>query len=123
MDIKNLRLKRLVMEEKLIKNVEHSAPLVLKDLVDYENGKVASMTLSQRPGVGITVMAFDKGESIASHAAPGDAMVQILDGKAEITVGGVPHILEEGQIIVMPKNVSHSLKALEKFKMILTVVK
>lgn len=111
------------MEEKLIKNVEHAKPLVLKNLVQYEDGKVASMTLSQQPGVGITVMAFDKGEAIASHAAPGDAMVQILDGKAEITVGGVPHILEEGQIIVMPKNVSHSLKALEKFKMILTVVK
>lgn len=123
MDIKNLRLKRFVMEEKLIKNVEHSTPLVLKDLVEYENGKVASMTLSQRPGVGITVMAFDKGESISTHAAPGDAMVQILDGKAEITVGGEPHILEAGEIIVMPKDVPHSLKAIERFKMILTVVK
>lgn len=111
------------MEEKLIKNVEHATPLVLKDLLQYEEGKVASMTLSQQPAVGITLMAFDKDESIASHAAPGDAMVQILDGKAEITVGGVPHILEAGQIIVMPKNVSHSLKALTKFKMILTVVK
>lgn len=111
------------MEEKLIKNVEHATPLVLKDLVQYEEGKVASMTLSQQPGVGITIMAFDKDESIASHAAPGDALVQILEGKAEITVDGVSHILEEGQIIVMPKNISHSLKALEKFKMLLTVVK
>jgi len=123
MDIKNSILKRFVMEEKLIKNVEHSTPLVLKDLVEYEGGKVASMTLSQQPGVGITVMAFDKDESISTHAAPGDAMVQILDGKAEITVGGKPHILEAGQIIVMPKNVPHSLKAVERFKMILTVVK
>lgn len=111
------------MEENRIKNIEHSTVLILKDLVQYETGKVASLTLSQQPNVGITVMAFDKGESLATHAAPGDALVQILDGEAEITVGGVPHVLKEGQIIVMPKNVPHSLKATARFKMILTVVK
>ncbi len=111
------------MEEKLIKNIEHAVPVELKNIIDYETGKVASMTLAQQPGAGITVMAFDKGESIASHAAPGDAMVQVLDGEAEITVGGIPHNVSAGQIIVMPKNVSHSLKATTRFKMLLTVVK
>lgn len=110
------------MEEKLIKNIKHSSVLTLKDIVQYETGKIASLTLSQQPNVGITIMAFDKDESIATHAAPRDAMVQILDGEAEITVGGTLHRLKEGQTIIMPKSVPHSLKAATRFKMLLTVV-
>ena len=110
-----------IMEEKLIKNVEHRKAFCLKDLVDYEAGKVASMTLAQQPGVGMTVFAFDAGEGISAHAAGGDAMVQILEGEAEITIDGVPNIVKEGESIVMPKGISHALKAVTCFKMLLTV--
>ena len=74
--------------EKLIKNVEHAVPFELKELVQYETGKVVSLTLAQRPGVGITLFAFDEGEGVSTHAAPGDAMAVILDGRAEITLDG-----------------------------------
>ena len=111
------------MSEKLIKNIEHATPLSLKELVQYDEGKVASMTLAQETGVGITVFAFDAGEGVSTHSAPGDAMVQILEGDAEITIDGEKHILKEGEIIVMPKNIPHAVKAVTKFKMILTVVK
>lgn len=111
------------MSEKLIKNIEHATPLSLKELVRYDEGKVASMTLAQETGVGITVFAFDAGEGVSTHSAPGDAMVQILEGDAEITIDGENHILKEGEIIVMPKNIPHAVKAVTRFKMILTVVK
>lgn len=111
------------MSEKLIKNIEHATPLSLKELVQYDEGKVASMTLAQETGVGITVFAFDAGEGVSTHSAPGDAMVQILEGDAEITIDGEKHILKEGEIIVMPKNIPHAVKAVTRFKMILTVVK
>lgn len=111
------------MSEKLIKNIEHATPLSLKELVQYDEGKVASMTLAQETGVGVTVFAFDAGEGVSTHSAPGDAMVQILEGEAEITIDGEKHILKEGEIIVMPKNIPHAVKAVTRFKMILTVVK
>ena len=106
----------------LIKNIEKAAVLPLKDLIDYEDGKVASLSLASRPGVGITLMAFDEGESISSHAAPGDAMVVVLEGSVEITVGGVLHTLHEGDTIVMPCGVPHALKSLSRYKMMLVVV-
>lgn len=111
------------MSEKLIKNIEHAVPVCLKELVAYDTGKVASMTLAQEKGVGITVFAFDAGEGVSTHTAPGDALVQILEGEAEITIDGEKHILREGEIIIMPKNIPHAVKAVTKFKMILTVVK
>ena len=108
--------------EKLIKNVEKSTVLPLKDLIEYEDGKVASLSLASKPGVGITLMAFDADESISTHAAGGDAMVYVLEGSVEITVGGVLHTLKEGDTIVMPCGVPHSLKSLTKYKMLLVVV-
>lgn len=106
----------------LIKNIAHAEVLPLKDQIDYEDGKVASLTLASKPGVGITLFAFDAGESIATHAAGGDAFVYVLEGSVEITVGGVLHKLSEGDSIVMPCGVPHSLKAITRYKMLLTVV-
>lgn len=106
----------------LIKNIPHSEVLPLKEQIEYEEGKVVSLTLASKPGVGITLFAFDAGESISTHAAGGDAMVQVLEGEVSITVGGVPHNLKEGDAIVMPCGVPHSLKALTRYKMLLTVV-
>lgn len=109
--------------EKLIKNIEHREVWNLKELVSYEEGKVVSLTLSQRPGVGITLFAFDKGEGVSTHAAPGDAMVLILEGKAKITIDGDVFYPEAGQGIVMPAGIPHAVQAEERFKMMLTVVK
>lgn len=106
----------------LIKNMEHGKVYNLKEYLEYEDGKVSSLTLASKPGVGVTLFAFDAGESIATHAAGGDAMVVVLEGMVEITIGGVLHTLHEGETIVMPCGVPHSLKAITKYKMLLTVV-
>lgn len=109
--------------EKLIKNLEHAQPLPLKEQVEYETGKVVSLTLAQHPGVGMTLFAFDAGEGVSTHAAPGDAMAHILEGTAEITVDGVAHEVSQGSAIVMPAGIPHAVKAVTPFKMLLTVVK
>jgi quercetin dioxygenase-like cupin family protein len=106
----------------LIKNIQHAQVATLKDLIDYEDGMIASLTLASTPGAGITLFAFDQDESMATHAAGGDALVEVLEGRVEITVGGVPHTLQQGQAIVMPQGVPHSLRSLTRFKMLLTVV-
>ncbi len=108
---------------KLIKNVEHSVPFVLADLVEYQKGKVASLTLAQKPGVGVTLFAFDEGEGVSTHSAPGDAMAVILDGEAEITIDGKPFHSKAGEGIVMPAGIPHGVKSVTRFKMLLTVVK
>lgn len=109
--------------DKLIKNLEHAVPAKLADLVAYEDGKVASLTLAAQPGVGMTVFAFDAGEGIGGHSAPGDAMVFALDGEGEITIDGTPHKLTAGEAIVMPAGHPHAVRAVTRFKMLLTLVK
>lgn len=90
--------------EPLIKNLPHAQPFPLKDQVGYEPGKVVSLTLAQRPGVGMTLFAFDAGEAISTHAAPGDAMATILEGTAQITIDGVPHTLNAGEAVIMRRH-------------------
>lgn len=107
----------------LMKNIEFSKVLVLKDLVGYQEGQVVSRTLAQLPGVSITLFAFSRGEGISTHSAPGDAMVQVLEGEAEITIGGGVFTVKAGESVVMPADVPHGLEAREAFKMLLTVVK
>lgn len=109
--------------EELIKNIEKSKMFRFDELVDYEDGQVSSLTLAQKPGVGITVMSFSKNESISTHSAPGDALVYVLDGQGEFTIDGVPHILCAGESIVMPYSIPHSVRAVTNFKMLLIVVK
>jgi quercetin dioxygenase-like cupin family protein len=110
------------MNEKLIKNIDFAKPLNMESLVDYEEGRVVSRTLAQGKSLSVTLFAFDMGEEISSHSAGGDAMVYILDGKAEITIGDDKFMVMKGETIVMPANVAHALVAIEKFKMLLTVV-
>ena len=106
----------------LIKNIDIAKAVDTKALVNYQEGQVVSRTLAQGRTVSITLFAFDKGEEISSHASHGDAMVLILDGVAEITVGEETFILGEGETIIMPADVPHALLAKERFKMLLTVV-
>ena len=110
------------MLKKMIKNIDFASPLSLGALVTYQTGQIVSRTLAQNRAVSMTLFAFDKGEEISSHESKGDAMVQVLDGKAKITIGEGEYILSAGETIVMPAGVPHALEAVEPFKMFLTVV-
>lgn len=107
----------------IFKNIKAEEVLKLRDQIEVSEKSVSSLVLAQKNGVGLTLFAFDKGESIGTHSAPGDAMVMVLEGKVEIMIGENMFTLTEGETIVMPANVPHSLKALEIFKMLLTVVR
>lgn len=109
--------------EKLIKNIEHAKGYNIKELVEYDEGKIASLTLASTANSGITVAALDAGEKLATHAAPGDAMALVLEGEAEIVIDGVKHIVHSDEIIVMPKDIPHAVSAITKFKMLLILVK
>lgn len=108
--------------EKFIKNIEHEKVQKLTDLVSAEKGQIVSKTLAQNKAVSVTVFAFSKGEEIATHDSTGDAMVSVLEGVGEFTVGGVKHTVKAGETLVMPAAVPHSVYALEDFKWLLTVV-
>lgn len=110
-------------KQQLIKNIPFSETVALTHLVDYEEGRVVSRTIAAKPHVNITLFAFDQGEEISAHTSPGDAMVQVLDGKAKITIAKKTLIAETGQVVVMPANVPHAVYADSRFKMLLTVVK
>ncbi|MBK5241040.1 cupin domain-containing protein [Clostridium sp.] len=107
----------------LIKNIEFSKTINLKDLITYQEGQVISRTISQTPTVSISLFSLDKGEGISSHITPGDAMVQVLDGEVEITIGDDIFTVKEGETIIMPSNVPHGLEARVRFQMLLTVIK
>jgi len=91
--------------------------------VDYAAGAVVSKTIVKKQTGNITLFAFDAGEGLSEHTAPFDAVAQILDGKAEITIGGNCFVLQTGECIIMPATIPHSLKAIERFKMMLTMIK
>ena len=110
------------MLKKMIKNIDFASPLSLGALVTYQTGQIVSRTLAQNRAVSMTLFAFDKGEEISSHESKGDAMVQVLDGKAKITIGEGEYVVSAGETIVMPAGVPHALEAVEPFKMFLTVV-
>ncbi len=107
----------------IIKNIDHGKVVSLVDLVTYQEGQVVSRTLSQHKTVTLTLFAFDVGEGISTHTTPGDAMVQVLDGTAEVTIGDEVFTVKAGESIVMPANVAHGLKSKERFKMLLTLIK
>ncbi|MFC1819690.1 cupin domain-containing protein [Thermodesulfobacteriota bacterium] len=95
----------------------------LIDLVDYQGGSVVSKTLVKKDTGTVTLFAFDKGQGLSEHTAPFDAMVCVLDGKVEITISGTPVSLSQGEMVIMPANRPHALKAIEKFKMMLIMVR
>lgn len=95
----------------------------LSALVAYQEGSVVSRTILQKESGTVTLFAFDRGQSLSEHTVPYDALVHVLDGKARITVAGVPHLLQQGEIIIMPGNEPHAIDALERFKMMLTMIR
>lgn len=106
-----------------MKNIEFSKALKLGELVSYQEGQVVSRTIAQLPRVNITLFALYKGEGISTHTTSGDAMVQILEGQAQITIGKEVLDVREGETVIMPADIPHALEAREGFKMLLTVVK
>jgi len=97
--------------------------LDLKNLLEYQKGSVVSRTLINKDVGTVTLFSFDKGEGLSEHTAPFDALVYVFDGEAEIIISGEVFIVKEGQMIIMPANQPHALKALEKFKMMLIMIK
>jgi len=105
----------------MYKNIDKQTKLNLNDLVDYAQGQVVSKTLVQNDYVSMTIFSFDKGEEISTHAAGGDAMVTVLEGKGRFTVGGEIFYLEAGETVIMPKDIPHAVYGEERFKMQLVV--
>jgi quercetin dioxygenase-like cupin family protein len=93
------------------------------DSVDYSEGGIVSKTVLKKETGNISLFSFDKGEALSEHTAPFDAMITVVDGKGEVIIGGKSFILQSGQSIIMPANITHAVNAVEKFKMVLTMIK
>ena len=93
------------------------------DLVAYQTGSVVSRTIINQKTGTITLFAFDQGEELSEHTAPYDALVSLFDGEAEISISGQPHHLKNGEMIILPANQPHALKAIQRFKMALTMIR
>ena len=95
----------------------------LVDLADYQEGSIVSRTIIDKKTGTVTFFAFDKGQGLSEHTAPFDALVYLLDGEAEIVISGKPFRLKAGEMLIMPANDPHALKAIKRFKMILTMIR
>ena len=93
------------------------------DLITYQAGAVVSREILKRSAGSVTLFAFDEGEGLSEHTTPFDALVQMLEGEAEITIAGQPYRVKGGELILMPANQPHALKALTRYKMLLTMLR
>ncbi|OGD21966.1 MAG: cupin [Candidatus Aminicenantes bacterium RBG_16_63_16] len=95
----------------------------MAQLVDYQTGAVVSREILGKKTGTVTVFAFDKGQGLSEHTAPFDALVQVIDGEAEITISGERHTVSAGEIILMPAHKPHALQASQRFKMLLIMIR
>ncbi|MBV6392288.1 MAG: hypothetical protein KPEEDBHJ_01510 [Anaerolineales bacterium] len=100
-----------------------SQVLHIAEMVNYQEGSVVSRQITKADAGNVTLFAFDKDQGLSEHTAPFDALAHIVEGEAEITISGAPHQLKAGDAIVMPANEPHALKAIQKFKMLLTMIR
>jgi quercetin dioxygenase-like cupin family protein len=91
--------------------------------VDYSDGGIVSKTVLKKQTGNISLFSFAEGEALSEHTAPFDAMITVVDGRGEVIIGGESFILTSGQTIIMPANITHAVNAVEKFKMVLTMIK
>jgi quercetin dioxygenase-like cupin family protein len=110
------------------KNSENTGKLIaqavsLIDLIGYQEGSVVSRTIIDRKTGTVTLFAFDEGQGLSEHTAPYDALVYLLDGEATVVISGKPIRLKKGEMTIMPANEPHALKAVTRFKMILTMIR
>jgi len=97
--------------------------LKLSDLLSYQKGAIVSRQIISKNTATVTVFSFDKGEGLSEHVAPFDAMVYIIEGTARVLIAGNSHILKKGEMIIMPANRPHALRAIRRFKMLLVMVR
>ena len=95
----------------------------LESLLEYQDGAIVSRTLVDRDAATLTIFACDQGQAISEHTAPHAALLQVLDGRAEVTIDGTDYELESGESIVMPAEVPHAVAAIDRFKMLLTMIR
>jgi len=97
--------------------------LALVDMVSYQDAAVVSRQITKAEAGNVTLFAFDKDQGLSEHTAPFDALVHILEGEAQVTLSGKPFDLKAGEAIIMPANEPHALKAVQRFKMLLTMIR
>jgi quercetin dioxygenase-like cupin family protein len=95
----------------------------LAELVDYQDGSVVSREIISKKTGTVTLFAFDRGQGLSEHTVPFDALVHVFDGEAEIIISGRPLRVKQGDMVIMPANQPHALKAIQKFKMMLTMIR
>ncbi|MBK6644809.1 MAG: cupin domain-containing protein [Anaerolineales bacterium] len=100
-----------------------SQVLNLAEMVNYQEGSVVSRQITKAEAGNVTLFAFDKDQGLSEHTAPFDALVHVIEGDAEVTISGTPYQLKTGDAIIMPANEPHALKAIQKFKMLLTMIR
>ena len=100
-----------------------SKPFIIENLIDYQENSVVSREIIRKETGTVTIFAFDKEEGLSEHTAPFDTMVQVVDGSAEIIISGYKNVVKSGEMIIMPGNVPHALNAVERFKMVLTMIR
>ena len=103
--------------------IEHGTPFGFADSISYQADGIVSKRIIQKEKGNITLFAFDAGQKLSEHTAPFDALVQVMQGSAEIVIGGKPNQLTTGQSIIMPANIPHAVNANEKFIMLLTMIR
>ena len=97
--------------------------LKMVELAAYQEGSVVSRQITKSEAGNVTLFAFDAGQELSEHTAPFDALVHILDGQAEVRISGIPHSLVAGEAIILPADEPHALKAVTRFKMLLTMIR
>lgn len=102
---------------------EKSKVFGFNESIEYSEGGIVSKTVLKKQTGNISLFSFDKGEALSEHTAPFDAVIQVVDGRGEVIIGGESFFLETGQSIIMPANITHAVKAVEKFKMVLIMIK
>jgi quercetin dioxygenase-like cupin family protein len=110
-------------EDKRAGSIDPSNVYGLSGMVDYSDGSVVSRIICRSSAGNVTLFSFDEGQSLSEHTTPYDALVQIVDGKARLTIGGKSVDVEEGEIVIMPAGVPHAVIAKQRFKMLLTMLK
>jgi quercetin dioxygenase-like cupin family protein len=102
---------------------EKSKVFSFNESIEYSEGGIVSKTVLKKQTGNISLFSFAKGEALSEHTAPFDAMISVVDGRGEVIIGGKPFILLAGESIIMPANITHAVNAVEKFKMVLTMIK
>ena len=95
----------------------------IAEFANYQDGAVVSREIVRKPAGNVTLFAFDECQGLSEHTTPFDALVQVLEGEAEIMVSGKPHCLQGGEMILLPAGQPHALKAIKRFKMLLTMIR